>query len=268
MAWQMKLPVLFLLMLVLPVAGALPETNVGRALEDFAMTASGIGTSETTDESTASDLQYFELDVDGDGNNDIFVSRPDLSSHGEDAWMLYQAVGAPDTGVRKIGMATVRPASMRPGKWNGKAGYYYAYHLYHDNTDRVIFTAIGDDGTIVTPFKETLDSYGKDKALYDSIYSGEFLEPEVRTAPVAPLRTRAFLKKKALGTAEGRPRKGEAREAFTGGKDRETGSPLRPGSDSAHVRGGTGAWWMISCALFAAWISRRLWKVVLRRRSS
>lgn len=264
----MKLPVLFLMMFVLPVPGVRAETNVERALEDFAMTGSGFGTSGTTDESTGSDLHYFEFDVDGDGNKDIFVSRPDLSSHGEDAWMLYQAVGAQDAGVRKIGMATVRIASMKPGTWNGKAGYYHAYHLYQDNRSRVIFTTIGDDGTVVTPFKETLDFQGKDKALYDRIYSGESAEPEVRTAPVAPLRTRAFLKKKASGAAEGRPRKGDVREPSTGGKDRESGSRPRPGNESPHVRGGTGMWVMIPLGLLGLWLFRRLCKVILGGGSS
>jgi hypothetical protein len=177
-----------LLMVILSLAtGSHAGTALDSALEDFAITVTNDQqTPDTTPESINADLQYFEFDIDHDGSDEIFVSRPDWSSN--DTWMLYRRLGGPGAGIKNLGMATIHPATVRSGERDGKKGYYESYHYYGNNTDRIIFNAFDEQGNLVALVEETIESAGKDKALWESIHPAGSSAPEIRTVPVAPLR--------------------------------------------------------------------------------
>ncbi|MBK1815084.1 hypothetical protein JIN84_05645, partial [Luteolibacter yonseiensis] len=181
----MKASALPLILLLLTTAGSHAATALDEALENFAISVTdNFQTPETTPESIHADLQYFEFDIDGDGTDEIFVSRPDLSAN--DGWMLYRKTTG--SGIKNLGLATIHVPTVRPGVRDGRRGYYESYHLYGENKDRIIFNALDETGNLVAYAEKTIDSAGKDKALWDTIHAAGTSAPEIKTTPVAPIR--------------------------------------------------------------------------------
>lgn len=205
-----KVPLRFVLLCLLPTGDLRARTNVELALEDFAITVkNNFQTAYTTEESMDSALQYFELDVTGDGYNEIFVSRPDLSHHGEDNWMLYRPVAGLGAGIQKVGLLTINPSTVRPGERDGTRGYYQSYHRDDGNKDLLYFHAINADGKVEELFKQEIDSHGKDKEFWASTYPENHSEPKIRTTPVAAIRKKYWLANRA---STERPKKALAQD--------------------------------------------------------
>lgn len=235
-----------------------------KALENFAgSVANNFQTSETTPESIDADLQYFELDVDGDGNDEIFVSRPDWSH--DDCWMIYRKIDGSGSEIKNLGIATIHAASIRSGERGGKKGYYESYHYYGDNKDRLIFNAFDEQGNLVALMEETVDSSGKDKKLWDSIYTEDSSAPKINTIPVAPLRAR-FNKSNDHGDFKAREKKavlhnGPASDAPTDPRQRSAGKSTGSTDSGDPVSGRSYVWIALiafALVLLLSWKYRNL----------
>lgn len=176
---------------------AFSQSHVDLALEEFAGNDQGVGSGTTTEASLDEDVSYIEIDVDGDGVNEIFVSRPDLMS--DDIWILYRDTLNEDGGIMKIGVAELDANTMRIAEREGVKGYYELYRMGAGKS-RLVFNGFDKNGTLVALSEEVIEAGGKDKALYDSLHFGRFdsagNKPDIKSLPVIPIR-QSFLKKKA-----------------------------------------------------------------------
>jgi hypothetical protein len=168
------------------------------ALEDFVGNDQGVASGSTTDASTDSDIEYIVLDVDGDGTNEIFVSRSDLKS--DSIWVFYRdrynAIG----GIEKIGVAELNSNTMRISERDGRKGYYELCHIGAGQA-RLVFNSINDEGLLVAFWESVIEPNGKDKELYDSLHFGRCdrnaKTPKIEVVASAPIRE-SFQKRKLV----------------------------------------------------------------------
>lgn len=186
----------------LAIAGtpAFSQSRVDLALEEFVGNEQGVASGKTTEGSLDEDVSYIEADLDGDGVNEIFVSRPDLMS--DDIWILYRDTLTEDGGITKIGVAELDANTMRIAERDGVKGYYELYHMGAGKS-RLVFNAFDKDGRLVALSEEVIEAGGEDKALYDSLYiDSAGNKPDIKSLPVIPIR-QSFLKKKAAALSNG-----------------------------------------------------------------
>lgn len=186
--------------LALAASSAFSQSRLDLALEEFVGNDQGVGSGKTTEASLDEDVSYIEFDVDGDGVNEIFVSRPDLMS--DSIWILYRDTLNEEGGIMKIGVAELNANTMRIAARDGVKGYHEIYHMGAGKS-RLVFNAFDNDGRLVALSEEVIEAGGKDKALYDSLYSDSAgNKPDIKSIPVIPIR-QSFLKRKAAALSNG-----------------------------------------------------------------
>lgn len=181
--------------LALAAPSAFSQSRVDLALEEFVGNDQGVASGTTTEASLDEDVSYIEIDVDGNGVNEIFISRPDLMS--DSIWILYRDTLNEDGGITKIGVAELDANTMRFAERDGVKGYYELYHMGAGKS-RLVFNAFDKDGMLVALSEEVMEAGGKDKALYDSLYfDSAGNKPDIKSLPVIPIRQSVLKKKTA-----------------------------------------------------------------------
>jgi hypothetical protein len=251
--------VLQLAVLVLPVRA---QTYLQLILEDFAGHDQGVASGKTLDPfpvDPEAELQYFVIDIDANGVNEIFVSRPDLASDG--LWGLYRDQ-LEDGKVVKVGIVELYASNIRMGERDGVRGYY-EYHPVSGTEGNLLFNSFDEDGDLVALWEAVVEPQGKDKALMDSLHLGRFdpkaRKPEVKILPLRPV-WESYVKRKQAPLREGSGSKASMRAIPQHPPSQLENENVNPSSVAMKTQSNSWVWWLfaggLSVIIFVAWRCR------------